>query len=135
MNVAEIMTKRVFSVTPTTKVKELAALLRDKKIGGVPVIEEGKLAGIVTGADILTRKPGQNLVRNIMTTNVVTVTDSTRVREAARIVANKRITRLPVLSQGKVVGVVSAADIVKAVARSPKEPARAVGASRAGGAH
>ena len=116
MNVAGIMTKRVVKATPTTKVKELAVLLRDKKISGVPVMDGEKLVGIVTEADILGRKPGQNLVRNIMETNVVTVTEDTKVKEAATVLAKKKIKRVPVMREGKLVGIVSRADIVKAMA-------------------
>lgn len=116
MNAGQMMTKRVFSVEPTTKVKELAGLLRDKKISGVPVLEGASLVGIVTEADILARKPGQNLVRNIMKTNVVTVTEGTDLKEVAGILARKKIKRVPVVRHGKVVGIVSRADIVKAIA-------------------
>lgn len=116
MKVDQIMTKRVFSVSPSNKVKELLALLRDKKISGVPVLETGKLVGIVTEADVLTRKPGQNLVRNIMKTNVVTATEDMDVKEVAGILARKKIKRVPVVKGGKVVGIVSRADIVKSIA-------------------
>lgn len=116
MNAAEVMTKRVFSVEPTTKVKELAGLLRDKKISGVPVLDGGELVGIVTEADILGRKPGQNLVRNIMKTNVVTVTEDTSLKDVAAVLAKKKIKRVPVVRDKKVVGIVSRADIVKAMA-------------------
>lgn len=115
MKVAEIMTKRVFSVTPATRVKELVALLRDKKISGVPVLDGGSLVGIATEADILARKPGQNRVRNIMKTSVVTVTEDTDVKEAAGILARKKIKRVPVVKQGKVVGIVSRADVVRSI--------------------
>ena len=116
MKAAEIMTKRVFTVTPTTKVKELAALLHEKKVSGVPVLQDGALMGIVTEADILARKPGQNLVRNIMKTNVISITEESDVKEIAGILTKKKIKRVPVLRDGKVVGIVSRADIVKSIA-------------------
>ncbi len=49
----DIMTTPVITVTPDTSVKDLAALFRDKRIGGVPVVEDGKLAGIVTEGDLM----------------------------------------------------------------------------------
>jgi CBS domain-containing protein len=116
MNAGELMTKKVSCVEPTTKVKELAQLLRDKKISGAPVLEMGKLVGIVTEADILSRKPGQNLVKNIMKTSVLTVTVGTSVKDVAVILAKKKIKRVPVVKEGKVVGIISRADIVRAMA-------------------
>jgi len=116
MKVAQIMTKKVYSVTPTTKVKELAVLLRNKRISGAPVLDGGKLVGIVTEADILARKPGQNLVRNIMKTNVTTVTEDMTEKAVAGVLARKKFKRVPVMREGKLVGIVSRADIVRAIA-------------------
>jgi tRNA nucleotidyltransferase (CCA-adding enzyme) len=113
----DIMTKRVVTVCPETKVSELAKLLAGKRISGVPVVDESKcVVGIATEADLLARKRGQNMVKAIMTTQVVSVGEETPLEEIAALLARKKIKRVPVLRGGKLVGIVSRADVVRAIA-------------------
>ena len=113
----DIMTKRVVTVCPETKVSELAKLLAAKRISGVPVVDEcGCVVGIVTEADILGRKRGQNIVKSIMSSKVASVCDETPLEEIASLLSRKRIKRVPVLRDGKLVGIVSRADVVRAIA-------------------
>ncbi len=112
----DIMTKRVVTVSPCTSVKELSEILAKKRISGVPVVDEQKrVVGIVTEADILA-KPGAKTVEEIMTKRVISVTPDTPVEEIAKLLAKKKIKRVPVIAEGKLVGIVSRADIVKAYA-------------------
>jgi len=112
----DIMTKRVVTVSPSTTVKELTELLAAKKISGVPVVDEQKrVVGIVTEADVLAH-PGAKTVEEIMTKKVISVTPDTPVEEIAKLLAKKKIKRVPVIDKGKLVGIVSRADIVKAFA-------------------
>lgn len=112
----DIMTKRVVTVSPSTTVKELTELLAKKKISGVPVVDEKKqVVGIATEADVLAH-PGAKNVAEIMTKRVVSVTPDTPVEEIAKLLAKKKIKRVPVIDKGKLVGIVSRADIVKAFA-------------------
>jgi CBS domain-containing protein len=113
----DIMTKRVITVCPETRVVELAKLLADKKISGVPVVDEDKcVIGIATEADILGRKRGQNTVKVIMATQVTSVCGETPLEEIAALLSRKKIKRVPVLREGKLVGIVSRADVVRAIA-------------------
>ncbi|MGQ9462068.1 MAG: CBS domain-containing protein [Candidatus Fervidibacter sp.] len=112
----DIMTKRVVTVSPSTTVKELTELLAKKKISGVPVVDEKKqVVGIATEADVLAH-PGAKTVAEVMTKRVISVTPDTPVEEIAKLLAKKKIKRVPVIDKGKLVGIVSRADIVKAFA-------------------
>lgn len=116
---ADIMTKRVVTVTPRTSIKQLAALLAKRKISGAPVVDDPRkkqLVGIVSEADILAKPRGARYVSQIMKTKVVTVSPDAPVEEIARLLAKHKIKRVPVVEEGKVVGIVSRADIVKAMA-------------------
>ena len=114
---ADIMTNEVVTVTPSTTVQELAKLLAERRISGVPVVDyKGALLGIVCEADILSRKRGEETVEAIMTTDVVAVAEDESVQEVACLLSMKRINRVPVLRQGNLVGIVSRTDLVKAMA-------------------
>ncbi len=119
LTAADVMTSEVITADPSMTVTELARLLAEKRISGVPVVDyKGSLIGIVSQADILSRKMGQDTVRAIMTSDVVAVDESESVQEIAYLLSMKRINRVPVLREGKVVGIVSRTDIVKAMAES-----------------
>jgi len=111
----DIMTKEVITVKPSTTRDELAKILARNKISGVPVLdEEGSVIGVVTEADLL-QKAGKT-VGELMTKEVISVCEDTPIEEIAKILAEKGIKRVPVLKEGKLVGIVSRADIVKAFA-------------------
>jgi CBS domain-containing protein len=112
----DIMTKKVITVKPSTTKDELAKLLARNKISGVPVMDEEGccVIGVVTEADLL-QKVGQT-VGELMTKEVISVSEDTPMEEIAKILAEKGIKRVPVLKEGKLVGIVSRADIVKAFA-------------------
>lgn len=112
----DIMTGEVITVKPGASVKDLAKLLHKHKISGAPVVDtKGRIVGIVSEADILARKGRQ--VKAIMSTKVIGITEETPVEEIAAIMTNQKVKRLPVLRGEKIVGVVSRADIVSAIAR------------------
>lgn len=113
----DIMTKRVVTVSPCTSVEELTELLAGKKISGVPVIDEKKqVVGIATEADVLAH-PEAETIEELMTKRVISVTPDTPIEEIAKVLAKKKIKRVPVIDEkGKLVGIVSRADIVKAFA-------------------
>jgi len=114
----DIMTKRVVTVGPGMKVRELAKLLAQKKISGAPVVDEkDSLVGIATEADILKRKAGQNTVKSIMSSRVSTVSEDTSLEEIASVLAGRKFKRVPVVRGDRLVGIVSRADVVRAIAR------------------
>lgn len=117
----DIMTTSVVSVSPTMTVQDLARVLAANKISGAPVVDyKGELLGIVSEADVLSRKLGQETVLSIMTTDVVAVADTESVHEISLLLSIKRINRVPVLHDGKLVGIISRTDIVKAMAGLPR---------------
>ncbi|TAK02258.1 CBS domain-containing protein [bacterium] len=111
----DIMTKDVITVSPTTTVKNLAKILMQNQISGAPVMDKkGKILGVVSEADIVAKKGKQ--VKDIMSKNVVGVTDDTPVEKIASVMTTHKINRLPVMRGEKLVGIVSRADIVGAIA-------------------
>ena len=111
----EIMTKPVIAVTPLTPVKSLAKLLSKNHISGAPVLDErSRLIGIVSERDLLSKRGSQ--VKSIMTENVVRVTEDTPVEEIASLMTTQNVKRLPVMRGQQLAGIVSRADIIRAMA-------------------
>ena len=111
----DIMTRDVITVNPTMTVKRLAMMLIKNQISGAPVADKvGKIVGVVSESDIVAKK-GKD-VKSIMSKKVVSVREETPVEEIARMMTTLHIKRLPVMTDGKVVGIVSRADIVSAIA-------------------
>ena len=111
-----IMTRDIITVAPTMTVKNLAMTLIKNQISGAPVSsKDGKIVGIVSEADIVAKK-GKD-VRAIMSKKIISVTEETTVEEIAQLMTTHKIKRVPVMRGGKVVGIVSRADIVGAIAR------------------
>jgi CBS domain-containing protein len=111
----DIMTKDVITVSPTATVRNLAMTLIKNQISGAPVAgRNGKIIGVVSEADIVAKK-GKD-VKTIMTKNIISVTEETAVEDIARLMTTHRIKRLPVMRGQDVVGIVSRADIVSAIA-------------------
>ena len=111
----DIMTRDVITVTPTMTVKALAMTLIKNQISGAPVADKnGKIVGVVSESDIVAKKGKQ--VSAIMNKKVISVGEETSVEEIARTMTTHHIKRLPVMSASKVVGIVSRADIVSAIA-------------------
>jgi CBS domain-containing protein len=115
MQAKEIMTPNVITISSTASVRELAKLLTKNNIGGIPVTDsKGKIVGIATQADVVGKKGKQ--VKSIMSKEIISVTEETPVAEIARLLTAHRIKRVPVMREGKLVGIVSQADIVGAIA-------------------
>jgi CBS domain-containing protein len=139
MIVAQLMTRDVLTVTPETPLKEVAALLASRKITGLPVVADGRVVGVVSQADILfkehgyverrrfqLRRPGGTKAAaatagEAMTSPAVTTTSRRHIDEVARLMTRVGVNRLPVVDSGKLVGIVSRADLVRAFTRSDEE--------------
>lgn len=120
MQVSELMRGSVITVDPGDAVSSAARMLYQYNIGALPVCsDDGRLKGIITDRDIVLRcvaaenEPEKTPVREVMSRNVVTVSPDDDVREAARLMATDQIRRLPVVQDGKVVGMLSLGDISK----------------------
>lgn len=115
----DIMTRAVYTIRPEASAQEVARLLAEKRISGVPVVDEGNnIIGMVTEADIISKVTSEGLtVDDIMSREVIAVDEEVSVNEIAELLTERRIKRVPVVSEGKLVGIVSRADIVIAVAQ------------------
>ena len=116
MNAKEIMTRDIITVSPSMKVKDLAMTLIKNQISGAPVAnKDGKILGVVSEADIISKK-GKD-VRAIMSKKVISVSEDATVEEVAQLMTTHAIKRLPVMNGAAIVGIVSRADIVSAIAQ------------------
>ena len=114
---SDIMTKSVQTATAATTLREVAAMMRDGDMGSVPVIEDGRLVGIVTDRDIVVRamaegKDGSASVSDAMTTDIATSSPDDYVFEAVRLMGDKQVRRIPVVdADRKLVGIIALADV------------------------
>jgi CBS domain-containing protein len=116
MQAKDIMTRDIITVTPNMTVKSLAMTLVKNQISGAPVAgKNGKILGVVSEADIVAKK-GKD-VKAIMSKKIISVGEETSVEEIARLMTTQKIKRVPVMRGDSVVGIVSRADIVGAIAR------------------
>lgn len=117
MKVKELMTTNVMTVSKSSSVKEAANYMKNLNVGSVPVCDDNnKIVGMVTDRDIVLRNVTEGLspnssIDNVMTQNVTTVTPDTDVHEAARLMSEKQIRRLPVVENGNVIGILSIGDL------------------------
>ncbi|MDD2439537.1 MAG: CBS domain-containing protein [Methanosarcinaceae archaeon] len=153
MKVKEIMNTAVVFCGPGDTVRETAKLLKEKNISGAPVLEKGRLVGIISEGDLLkflilpeqgglwlpspfevievpirellswedTKKVfsdvGAKPVREIMKTEVYTVSPEASIEEASELMVRQRINRLPVMENEKVVGIITRGDIIQGLAK------------------
>jgi CBS domain-containing protein len=155
MIASDVMTRNVISVPPDATVADAVALMLDRSISGLLVVDHsGMLAGIVTEGDLLRRdelgterrrswwlrliaSPGRQAadftrthgrkVSDVMTQDVISVTVKSPLEEIVALMEEHRIKRVPVLDGNKVVGVVSRADLLRALAVAAREHAVAAG--------
>jgi CBS domain-containing protein len=149
MQAKDVMTRGIVTVEPEATVREIAALLADKGISAVPVVDDGgALLGIVSEGDLIHRQEiGTDQVKrswwllsfsgakdaavdyakshgmhahDIMTRDVITVAENAELADIADILETRRIKRVPVLRDGMLVGIVSRANIVQAIAARPE---------------
>ncbi len=118
MLVRDVMNKNVMVVSPDAKVKEAVEILNKYRIGSLIVISQDKMLGILTERDILKlieegKNPETTLVSEIMTTEVHTIEPNDDVTNAAELMVEKKVKRLPVTTQeGALVGIITATDIM-----------------------
>ncbi|MGM9927572.1 MAG: CBS domain-containing protein [Bacillus sp. (in: firmicutes)] len=114
--VRNVMTKDIQFCTPLDNVYEVAVIMKDYNVGVVPICESEKIIGVITDRDIAIRgvaskHPGSTKVTDIMSSELITIPPDTSVDEAAELMAEKQIRRLPVVEDGKLVGMVSLGDL------------------------
>jgi CBS domain-containing protein len=143
MEARDIMTPEVIRVEPDMPIQEVAKLMAENRISAVPVAKDGELVGIVSEGDMLRRvelgterhrshwlefftfgttlaseyvKAHGQTAEDIMTRDVITVTPATPVGQIARLLETKHIKRVPVVEDSRLVGIVSRANLVQALA-------------------
>ena len=150
MNVAEIMTRTVISVTPETTIADAAGLLLKHRISGLPVVDpKGAVVGVVTEGDLLRRTetgterrharwleflitPGRlareyananaRKVGEVMSADVVAVTPRDSLTEVVRLMEHHHVKRLPVIERNRLVGIISRANLVRALLDDLSKP-------------
>ena len=154
MNAGDVMTPEVATVTPDTPVLKVVQLLLSRGISAVPVVDEaGALVGIVSEGDLLHRvelgtekrhggwrafftgtatlageyvRSHGTVARDVMTRDVISTSPATKLAEVAELMEQRRIKRLPVLDNGRLVGIVSRANLLRAFASQQAGAAPAV---------
>jgi CBS domain-containing protein len=117
MRCREIMTSSVKTATRDMTIKDAAVLMRDGDLGSVPVVEDGKIIGLVTDRDIVVRavaegRDASSTVGEAMTGEIYAVKPDDFVFEAIRLMGDKQIRRVPVVNeQGELAGIIAMADI------------------------
>ncbi|HFD39995.1 MAG TPA: CBS domain-containing protein [Anaerolineae bacterium] len=111
MLVIERMTTQPVTVGEDTTVAQALAVIEEHKLRHLPVVDkEGALVGIVSEKDLL-RAENDDPVKGVMTRDVITVTEYTAIEEAARIMADHKISSLPVMRDGRLVGIITETDL------------------------
>lgn len=152
MIVEHFMTRRVAMVAPDTSILDAAKLMLAHRVSGLPVVDAaGRVVGIVSEHDLLRHRDGgdekqpahwlqlmierpekvaelakfqDRKVSEVMTRDPVTVTPATSLAKACRLIEDRGIKRLPVVQDGKLVGIIARADLVRALAKAvEKRPA------------
>ncbi len=116
-SVRDVMTPSVRTVSPSQSLVEAAELMKGEDVGSVPVVEEGRLTGIVTDRDIVTRAvaerrdPQTVKVSEVASRELVTVEPEQDLDEALALMADHQVRRLPVVEAGQLVGMLAQADV------------------------
>ncbi len=116
-NLKEIMTTNVETVTLQDNVYEAATIMKNSNVGSVPVVDEHKhVIGVVTDRDIVIRgiaekRSGSFAINDVMTKNVVSGKPDMTVDDAAKLMAEHQIRRLPVVENNQLVGIVALGDL------------------------
>jgi IMP dehydrogenase len=112
----ELIERDVLTVGPDTTVAEVERLMNQQRIGGVPVIEKGKVVGIVSRRDIraIVMKRGSENIRSIMTKKPITASDDITMERALELMYSHKVERLPVVdTKGKLIGIITMQDILE----------------------
>ena len=120
-NILRVKGSKVYSISPDATVYEALNRMADKNVGAMLVFEGDNLVGMISERDysrktiLKGRLSKETAVRDIMTTELVTVHPDDDIEECMELFTDKRVRHLPVIEKGKVVGIVSIGDIVKSI--------------------
>ena len=117
MQIRELMTANVTTCTPESTLTQAAQLMKQENVGSIPVVQDNRLVGIITDRDIVVKciangsSCDSTTASTAMTTNPVTCPPDTDAHEAARLMAREQIRRLPVVDNGRLVGICALGDL------------------------
>jgi CBS domain-containing protein len=115
MNIRDVMTTNPRTVSPQDTIQNAARIMRDEDTGAVPVVDNGRPVGIVTDRDIVVRAVADGQldrpVREIVSGEVVSARPDMTTKEAAQLMSDHQIRRLPVVENERLVGIVSIGDL------------------------
>ncbi|KKK38654.1 hypothetical protein WQ57_07775 [Mesobacillus campisalis] len=116
MKVSDVMTTNVESCSPDTPLYEVASKMRELEVGVMPICQEEQLVGLATDRDMVLKGlaeqvPADTPISQVMTSDPVRGTKNMSAEEAADIMAEVQIRRLPIVEDGKLVGIVSLGDL------------------------
>ena len=154
MTIRDVMTTSVLTVRPETPLKDVARLLIDGDVSGVPVVDEdGAVLGVVSEGDFLVKEQGPQALRHrrlarllgeseatqrqigklaartageAMTAPAITMEPTRAIQDAAAVMTERRVNRLPVVESGRLIGIVTRADLVRAYLRTDDELVRTI---------
>jgi CBS domain-containing protein len=118
-SIKEVMTRDVRACEPNATVADAAKVMAREDVGPVPIVEDGRLVGIVTDRDIVVRvvaegrDPNATTVKEIASTDLVTVSPGDDLDEALKLLAERQVRRLPVVEGDRLVGIVAQADVAR----------------------
>ena len=116
MNIREVMTPNPQCVAPGDSIQHAARIMRDLDTGAVPVVDNGRPVGIITDRDIVIRAVAEDgqlnrTVGDIVSGNVIFATPEMSTHEAANLMSEYQVRRLPVVENDRIVGIVSLGDL------------------------
>ena len=115
MNVRDVMTANPRTVAPNDSIQRAATVMKEVDTGFVPIVENGKVVGVVTDRDIVVRAVAAGSynkpVRDIATRDFVSVRSDATTRDVEKLMSQKQVRRLPVVDNGQLVGIVSLGDL------------------------
>ena len=115
-NIRDIMTKHVETCSLLDNVFEVAVKMKEWNVGAVPIVDNDKLVGMITDRDIVLRciaekHPASSKVEEIMSSKIITIGPESTTQDAARLMAQHQIRRLPVVEGDRLVGIVALGDL------------------------
>jgi acetoin utilization protein AcuB len=121
MRLQQIMTENPEAISPAMSVAEARAAMRTAGVHHLVVVEARKVAGIVSDRDIR-NVDGRQLVGSVMSTKVVTAAPTTTVRDAANLLRGRSVGSLPILEDGRLVGIVTISDLLTLIGSGAERP-------------
>lgn len=118
VKVGDVMSKGIVTIRPDETVRKVCEIMAKHDLSGLTVMEGGKVVGMVTQGDLVqmianSQNPSSVQVKEIMGTKKVSISPDVDISEAAKVMVKNKVKRLPVLREGKLIGVITQTDIIR----------------------